>query len=153
MSHTTLDLDALVHQHGHRITAPRRLVLDTICALDDHVSANDLYHAVTARNPALSRATVYRGLAFWHQLGLITSTETLDGQVVYQIFHPHPHHHLVCRDCGCDIELPHHQLDGLFAGLLREYGFAADPHAHLTFFGTCAACRQKTTAGEHHAAR
>lgn len=125
--------------HGYRLTPQRQLIIDTLRRLDGHVAASTLYEAVHALSPALDRATVYRTLHLFVELGVVVSAE-INNQTVYEIAHPNPHHHLVCTACGDVQVLSDNHFDHLATHLLAEHGFAADL-AHLTIAGRCHKCR------------
>ncbi|MFN2185983.1 MAG: Fur family transcriptional regulator, partial [Anaerolineae bacterium] len=59
------DLQALmdrVRQHGLRMTRQRVLVLQALCELGGHASAEDIYEQATLHQHNLDLSTVYRTL-------------------------------------------------------------------------------------------
>jgi Fur family ferric uptake transcriptional regulator len=124
---------------GYRVTPQRQLILDAVCDLGGHVTPEDVYEHVHETAPAVSRATVYRTLTFLSEQGFITATQRGNGRYSYEIAAAEPHHHLVCRQCGDSIELPHSALHGLFQEVEAEHAFVIDMK-HVTFFGLCARC-------------
>jgi Fur family ferric uptake transcriptional regulator len=129
---------------GYRVTPQRQMILDAICALGEHVTAETVYEHVQASTPSLNRATVYRTLHFLTEQHILAATPLLDGRFGYEIAGPEPHHHLVCRSCGHNIDLSHGALCSLITAIGSQYDFEIDMD-HISFFGRCAACRQ---AGE-----
>jgi Fur family ferric uptake transcriptional regulator len=125
---------------GYRVTPQRQLILDAVCALGDHVTAEEVYTQVQTLTPSLNRATVYRTLHFLAAQHILAATPLLDGRQGYEIAGPEPHHHLVCRHCGHSTALPHSALRTLFGAVDERYGFAIDMD-HISFFGQCAECR------------
>ena len=125
---------------GYRLTPQRQMIMEALSRSDGHVSAGDLYEIVHQQSPALDRATVYRTLHFFEGLGMVVSAE-INGQTLYEIAHPTPHHHLVCAVCGDIQPLSDSHFTHLATHLLEEHGFEADI-AHLTIPGRCQKCRE-----------
>ncbi len=141
MSHTTLDLPALVRAAGHRLTPQRQIILDTLCEMGGHVTVAELYERVSGRYPAIDRSTVYRALDFFRELGLVCAAD-VGGMARYEIApggRGAPHHHLVCRNCGHIAHAPDAAFVAFAARLLNDHGFAADVD-QLTIQGLCKDC-------------
>ena len=141
MTHNQLNYVERVHQQGGRMTPQRQLILDTICAIGQHTTANEIYDRVRTAAPHIDRATVYRTLAFFCELQILVSAE-IDGKTVYEIAAPTPHHHLVCRQCGHVATLENHHLDQFVQYLIDEHHFQPEIN-HLTISGLCAKCLGK----------
>ena len=139
MSHHEIHYDQRIREQGYRLTPQRELIMDALCAIGDHATVNQVYERVQAQTTAVDRATVYRTLHFFHDLALVTASE-IDGETHYEVAGLHPHHHLICRVCGCEETLDDAALAGLTAHLDVAYGFAAE-FDHLVINGVCRACR------------
>ena len=63
-------LENYITQHNLKITKQRRAVLEAFLGSDEHVSAEDLYKIVSAKEPKIGLATVYRTLALLTESGL-----------------------------------------------------------------------------------
>ena len=144
MTHNTLNYKQRLHEQGHRLTPQRQIILDTICAIGCHTTANQIYSRVHASTPAINRATVYRTLTFFCDLQILVSGE-IDGKTIYEIAAPMPHHHLVCCQCGHVDTLENHHFDQLVEHLTAEHNFQPDIN-HLTISGLCAHCQQANEA-------
>ena len=141
MSHHTVDYASMIREKGHRLTPQREMVLDAVCESCCHATFDEVYRRVKEKSAAIDRSTVYRSLDFLAEMQLISVSE-IDGGRVYEIAVGQPaHHHLVCRACGADIEIPHNLFSALFESISREYGFAVDTH-HLILDGLCQACQE-----------
>ncbi len=138
MSHDQQDFAGQLRQKGYRLTTQRQIVLDALCALGRHATASDVYEQLQATHPGVDRATVYRSLHLFQELGLVVTAGN-NHQTVFEIAAPHPHHHLVCKQCGTELSLDGRHFDTLAQQLLAEYGFAADLR-HLTLTGICQQC-------------
>ncbi len=145
MTHTTDDYAGRLRRQGYRLTPQRRLILDTLCALGGHVTIGALYDEVHRRAPTIDRATVYRTLHFFTGLQLVVSAE-IEGQTVYEIAPPTPHHHLVCQACGAVEGLADHHFEALAHHVLHEHGFELTL-THLTLPGLCHSCRPAGRSG------
>lgn len=140
MSHHTLSYEDTLRANGHRVTPQRIHILDAVCDGNGHTTLGEVYARVRQVDVSVDRSTLYRTLKLFVELGLVVSAEPGDGEIYYEIAKSHHHHHLVCRVCGKQQEIDDTLLEPLFAGLLSQYGFAAQ-NDHLVFTGVCAACR------------
>jgi len=50
------------------------------------------------------------------------------------------HHHIICRNCGDEIEVEHTLLESLYRKLETASGYR-NIDSHVTFFGVCPACQ------------
>jgi len=146
MSHDQLNYIERVREQGGRMTPQRQIILDAVCAIGRHTTACAIYDRVHTTTPAINRATVYRTLAFFCDLQIIVSAE-IDGQTVYEIADPTPHHHLVCRKCGYVTTLADHHLNQFIQHLVEEHRFQPEIN-HLTISGLCAACQEDTNGAD-----
>jgi Fur family ferric uptake transcriptional regulator len=142
MSHDIEAVASQLREAGYRVTPQRQLILDAVCELGGHVTPEEVYEHVHESAPAVNRATVYRTLAFLSEQGFITATQRGNGRYSYEIAAAEPHHHLVCRQCGDSVQLPHSALHGLFKEIEAEHDFVIDMK-HVTFFGLCARCHNE----------
>jgi Fe2+ or Zn2+ uptake regulation protein len=87
--------------------------------------------------------TVYRSLARFHELGLVSQIDLGDGVTRYEMIDPsgHHHHHFICSQCQkiepltlCEVETQEHALTAA--------GYTGLSH-RLEFFGICPACSQR----------
>ena len=139
MSHHEINYDQRIREQGYRLTPQREMIMNALCAIGDHATANQVYELVQAQTATIDRATVYRTLHFFHDLQLVSASE-IDGETLYEISSTHPHHHLICRACGGEQTLDNTALAGLTADLDETYGFRAE-FDHLVISGVCRGCR------------
>lgn len=140
MSHDMERIAARLRGEGYRVTPQRQLILDAVCRLGGHVTADAIYAAVRAIAPTLNQGTVYRALNFFCEQGIVTATQQADGLTVYELAGRQPHHHFVCRHCGADYQAPHEALAPLFAVAREQFGFCVEMN-HISFFGRCRRCQ------------
>src|SRR5512139_3576963 len=94
------EMMALVRHRGCRITQQRAVVLQALCELDGHASAERVHERVTYYRPDVDLSTVYRTLERLRDLGIVSQTDLGRGHAEYKIVTEQPHHHLVCLTCG-----------------------------------------------------
>ncbi len=143
MSHDMAQISARLRQAGFRVTPQRQLILDAVCALGGHVTPEAVYKQVRAIAPAINRATVYRALHFLTEQQILAEMVLPNGRTGYEIAGETPHHHLVCRQCGNSVEVADELIRPLAKEIEAQYNFTLDMR-HVTFFGLCPVCRDKT---------
>lgn len=141
MTHDTLDWERTLGAAGLRVTRQRTLILDAVCAASGHTPIGEIHARARRVDPTVDLSTIYRTLKTFTDLGVVVSAETREGETLYEISHGKPHHHLVCRLCGTEIEVGDDVLTTLAEYIERTYGFAMETD-HLVVHGTCAACRR-----------
>ena len=121
-----------------RDTRQRRLVLETLRALGNHPSADQVYFQVRESDPRISRGTVYRNLNLLSDNG-----EVLHIRVPGADRFDHrtdAHYHVICLVCGlvCDADIPYcEQYDPQTA---TSTGFNIRRH-RTVFEGVCPDCQ------------
>ena len=130
--------EAACRRRGVPLTVQRRAVLEALLERHDHPTAEQIYTAVAARLPGLSRTTVYRVLETLVEAG-VAGKASHPGAA--SRFDPvtERHHHLACVGCDKLIDLQAPSLDRLT--LPRPRGFRVLDYT-IQFKGLCAACRQ-----------
>ena len=129
-----------VREAGGRVTAPRRLVIETMVALPDHhLSAAEIVTAVREQEPEFYASTVYRTLELLVELAVVERVHLGAGAAVYHL-PERAHHHLLCERCGEVTEAEPDLLDDLAERIHASHGFALRPSAS-TLVGVCAGCR------------
>lgn len=123
-----------------RNTIQRTLVLETVTHLHCHATADEVYHAIAAEHPHISRATVYRNLNLLSQSGDILKVEVPGGADRFD-HQCHDHYHARCQRCGAvvDVEMPY--ITGLEQAAGATDGFQITGH-DILFQGICPACRE-----------
>jgi Fur family ferric uptake transcriptional regulator len=131
-----------VRQHGLRMTRQRVLVLQALCELGGHASAEEIYERATLHQHNLDLSTVYRTLERLRDLRVLSQTDLGRGCAEFEPV-TDQHHHLVCRSCGRVFDLDHDYLSAAAKSIRRDFGF--EPiFDHFAIFGWCRECR---TAG------
>ena len=128
-----------------RNTIQRTLVLNNVQGRCDHPTADEVFAAVSADQPQISRGTVYRNLHYLAENGKIRRVE-LPGTADRFDWRTEPHCHVQCLGCGRvdDVDVGEiREMDALAACITDVHGYRIDSHK-ITFRGLCPACRQQT---------
>lgn len=139
MTHNHLHWEQVLWNAGHRVTRQRSLILDAVCAAQDHTSLGEIYARVRKQDRSIDRSTVYRALHLFVDLGLVVVADTGAGEPLYEVRHPEPHHHLACRACGRVEEIDPPLVDEFYAALTSRHAFRPMTD-HLVISGYCSAC-------------
>jgi len=131
-----------LRQQGYRLTPQREMVLEAVHESQGHVSAEEIYARVQARNPYVHISTVYRTLELLKQLHIVCEIDLGGGYVCYELAGERRHHHLICQECGEVLEVDDEALASLKDTLRQEYGFEAHLD-HLAISGCCHSCQKK----------
>jgi Fe2+ or Zn2+ uptake regulation protein len=129
---------------GGRMTAQRRLILQTLEELCDHPTAEELFALIRERDASLHLSTVYRTLRWLEQENLI-STRVFDEerrQDRYDAAYPFEHHHFICTACKRVIEFDSPLMDGLKMEFEWRNGAVVELSS-TTLYGLCADCKEK----------
>jgi Fur family peroxide stress response transcriptional regulator len=129
---------------GFPLTVQRRVILETMVLRDDHPTAEQIYGAIRARVPEISRATVYRVLESLVQLGAIGRAHHLGTATRFDSNTGH-HHHMVCVRCNRVIDFEDTRLNDLPLPDPSRTGFRTMDYS-IHFTGLCAECQQADDA-------
>lgn len=129
--------------HGIRLTPQRLMVLEVLIEHAGHITADKVLTAVQQQYPYMNKTTVYRTLELLCDVGLVAMTH-LDGTAaIYELLDGR-HHHLICKRCRQDVELPDTALDPLREMIAHDYGFHPS-FDHFALFGVCHECQDALT--------
>jgi len=129
-------------------TTQRDLILDVFLDTEGHVSSEELYALVKAKDPSVGFTTVYRTLKLLRECGLARELEFHDGRTLYEHEYKHTHHdHLICTRCGALIEFYSEEIESLQDEIVRKYRFKSLRHSHR-IFGICSDCQKVEKAAE-----
>lgn len=126
---------------GYRLTGPRQAVANLIKSRAGHFTAADLLADARQRNVAVGRATLFRNLDLFTELGALERLDLPTGNHAYVACEPEQHHHhAVCRICGRSVEVADSGLQSVVSEIARRSGYRIDSH-RLELFGFCPECR------------
>ena len=131
-----------IQKQGLKRTAQRDLILDVFLKNEGHVSGEDLYQLVRAKDPTVGQTTVYRTLRLLTEAGLAREVRFGDGRAHYEHNYKHEHHdHMICSECGKIIEFYSPELEAIQDAMARKYRFRLTEHL-LRMIGVCADCQR-----------
>src|SRR5206468_11801858 len=108
-----------------RVTAQRKVIIDTAFSTDQHFTADQLLAWSRERDKSVSRATVYRTLPLLTESGLVRE---IDFGKDYKFYDPnyadHPNHsHIICQDCDKIVEFESEKIEKLESEISHKLGF------------------------------
>jgi Fe2+ or Zn2+ uptake regulation protein len=118
-------------------------VLQAIQEMPGHTTLAEILERLKPQYPALTVPTVYRNLQYLVEVGLAAQTDLGGGRHVYEFVAGKPHHHLLCLNCQCAINLPDSFLEPLRQSLRDQYGFVPCME-HFALFGFCPDCQTQS---------
>jgi Fur family ferric uptake transcriptional regulator len=147
------DVEAILERldtEGHRLTGPRRAVLEEVVQRDAPFTSADLLEAMQRQAPGIGRATVFRTLDLLARLGVVQRIHTdADGGRchAYLACDDAHHHHLICNSCGLVTDFTEEKaLDVLVKEVERRTAFRIEGH-RLELVGRCPACQAGEDTG------
>jgi len=133
-------IGATLREHGVRLTAPRRSILQAALRMKGHFTAEELLARMAAQGIPASKATLYRTLALLVDNGLLEPREFERGSLRYEAASGGEHHdHMICTTCGAVHEFVDAEIERLQEAACARFGFRILGHSHR-IFGLCARC-------------
>jgi len=131
----------------YRMTPQRKVVLEILLENKDrHLSAEEVFQISRGKGLEIGMATIYRTLELLEDLGLSQKLNFGDGRSRYELVQKnltdHQHHHLLCLNCECIIEVEEDLLHQLEEVVRKKHNFEIVNH-NLQFFGYCSSCRNQ----------
>ena len=133
-----------MRSQGLRLTSQRRMVVEMAFGTKEHFTAEALLARSRRRDAKVSRATVYRTLAFLVKAGLMRQVGLGQQSPQYDPnFADAPRHgHFVCVDCQKVVEFHDHCLDVRESIVTKDHGFSPQ-RVSLQIEATCDSFREK----------
>jgi len=126
-----------------KMTPQRLRILEVFLAGKGHVTSEELHQKVKCTSPNIGQATVYRTLRLLADAGLAKAVEFGDGVVRYEILYGQSHHdHLICQECGANVEVVNPAIERLQEEVAARHGFALTGHK-MYLYGICPECQKK----------
>jgi Fur family ferric uptake transcriptional regulator len=134
-----LPLTNALDEAGYYVTEPRRVVAEMVAERPDHFTALDLVGEAKRRRLGVGRATVFRALELFEELGLVERLDLPNGEHAYVVCEPAHHHHVICRRCGRGTEVEDCGIDAVAREIEARTGYVVDSH-RIELFGLCPDC-------------
>ncbi|MFN8372703.1 MAG: Fur family transcriptional regulator [Anaerolineae bacterium] len=129
-----------LRESGAKLTGARLTVLRVLEESGGHVTSTELLDKVSAADPSIGRASVFRALDLFTRLAIVRPTY-VEGSAapIYVLMPDGHHHHIVCTVCNRVVEFEDCHLEGLKHELEARYNFQLTGHL-LEFYGICGDC-------------
>ncbi len=125
---------------GLKITMPRLKILQILeQSTRHHLSAEDVYKALSEMGEDVGLATVYRVLTQFEAAGLVNRLNFEGGYSVFELSVGEHHDHLVCVKCGRVEEFVDKIIEQRQNMIAEQAGFKMTDHA-LNIYGLCPMC-------------
>jgi Fur family peroxide stress response transcriptional regulator len=135
------DIKDLLRERGYRVTPQRLAIYDAVWNAGSHPTASEVYELAEQRDPTMSKATVYKALQLFTELGLVREIGFRDDSTRYD---PDTEFHinLVCTSCGKIEDYHCVDFDDIAPNLKGDTGFEAQSH-HFEIYGLCVRCSKE----------
>jgi Fur family peroxide stress response transcriptional regulator len=127
-------------EKGLSVTPQRVAVFKKLISTDSHPTAEEIYEDLRKELPAISLATVYKTLETFEKEGFISKTRATGERARFDA-NQHPHHHLICKECGRIEDLYDARLEQI--ALPKRVRFKIEDY-RIDFRGVCEECKTKT---------
>ena len=125
LEHSVADL---CREFGLRLTGPRRIIMQVLFDSSDHPDVVELHRRVTAIEPTISLATVYRTVNLLREKGVLERHTFGDGRARYETTPREHHDHLINVETGSVIEFQSEEIERLQEEIARKHGFTIVSH-------------------------
>jgi Fur family ferric uptake transcriptional regulator len=123
-----IDIEALCHEKGLRITEQRRIIARVLSDAEDHPDVEALHARASAIDPHISIATVYRTVRLFEEAGILDRHDFGDGRSRYEAAPESHHDHLINVETGRVIEFVDPELEALQRKIAEKLGFRLVDH-------------------------
>lgn len=121
-------IQAVLIQHGYRLTASRQAIIAALVGCQGHITAGGLVQQVRQNMPEVGRMTVYRTLDLLCELGIVRPIYQGTGAAHYVLMASGGHKHLICTRCHGVIEFEDCLPTDLTQQLAEQFNFHIFSH-------------------------
>jgi Fur family ferric uptake transcriptional regulator len=132
--HQPIDIEALCHQRGLRITDQRRVIARVLSEADDHPDVDELHQRAVAIDKGISIATVYRTVRLFEEAGILDRHDFGDGRARYEAAPEAHHDHMIDVESGKVLEFVDPELEALQRQIAEKLGYRLVDH-RMELFG------------------
>jgi len=139
MQSPTAYIDSL-RPAGSKRSSKRDLIVNVFLRQEGHLTADDLVDLIRKEDQRISRATVYRTLAWMEQAGIARKVDFGEGRFRFEHSYRHPRHfHLICKSCNNSMEFLSSDIEQLIEDIADARSFTLR-QAVVQLYGTCEEC-------------
>jgi Fur family ferric uptake transcriptional regulator len=131
----------IIRDLGLKVTNQRLVILDLVRRGSRHFTAQEVFETVTAKNPAIGFATVYRFLRTLSERGYVSEVRMGGMPARYEWAAKKHHDHLTCTNCAKIVEFENAEIERLQDKVAKQFGFVLTSHL-LELYGLCNDCRK-----------
>ncbi|MBF0464713.1 MAG: transcriptional repressor [Nitrospirae bacterium] len=145
-----LEFEQYLNSRQLKMTTQRELILEVFLTNAKHISSEELYNIVSAKDSSVGQATVYRTLKLLTDSAIARECEFGDGIHRYEPNIGVGHHdHLVCLQCGKKIEIYDEKIEKQQELIAKKHGFKITKH-RMDLFGVCSDCLFHNNVSQLH---
>jgi len=115
-------------ERGLKMTEQRRVIARVLSESSDHPDVEQLYRRVTAIDPRISIATVYRTVRLFEEADILEKHDFRDGRARYEEAPEEHHDHLIDVQSGKVIEFTDPQIEELQRLIAARLGYRLVDH-------------------------
>lgn len=120
----------------------REEIIKVVQESHDHKTAEEIYMIVKAKDPAVSRSTVYRNLGLLVENHIIDKISMLVGPDRYDYI-TKPHNHAICTKCGKIFDFEYKfEYEKIRELVIKQTGVEIS-NKGIALEGLCDSCRNK----------
>lgn len=124
----SIDVEALCHEKGLRITEQRKVIAQVLSHSSDHPDVEALHARASAIDSGISIATVYRTVRLFEEAGILERHDFGDGRSRYEAAAEAHHDHLIDVESGRVIEFVDPEIEALQKQIAERLGFRLVDH-------------------------
>jgi len=136
-----MDAAELLRREGLRVTAQRLAVLQAVSD-HPHATADAVAETVRGEIGSISTQAVYDALATLAERGLLRRIQPAGSPARYEDRVADNHHHLICRSCGCMVDVDCASGEAPCLTASDDRGYEID-EAEVVYWGRCPQCRKQ----------
>jgi Fur family ferric uptake transcriptional regulator len=129
-----IDIEALCHERGLRITEQRKVIARVLSESSDHPDVEKLHERAAVIDAGISIATVYRTVRLFEEAGILDRHDFGDGRSRYEASPEAHHDHMIDVESGKVLEFVDPELEALQRRIAEKLGFRLVDH-RMELFG------------------
>jgi len=135
---------------GSKRSSKRDTIVNVFLGQDGHLTADDLVDLIRKEDQRISRATVYRTLAWMEAAGIARKVDFGEGRFRFEHSYRHPRHfHLICKTCNQQMEFLSSDIEQFIEEVVQARKFTLG-QAVVQLYGTCEQCAAGKPPLTHH---
>lgn len=132
----------MIRKMGLKVTTQRTAILSVLNKGRVHMTAQEVFEAISGDYPEIGFATVYRFLKKMSEHSFVSEVRMGGLPARYELTTNRHHDHLTCTKCGRICEFENDSIEKLQEKVAKEFGFILTNHV-LELYGVCPSCQKK----------